>query len=435
MKTIKLYAAIVLAAVALSSCNEDYGDAKMHTTINSDGTCSRSIDFKTESIDLKTEYEVIPSGIDPAASTSALIGLPPPTTTPQESLTSATSTTWSRCRRLCRLNSTRNRSPRRQLLKSVSVGSTPNTRSQRCLQQSAAIFPCPLPTTPTPKTTNYADAEEVNYWFTGQPNLINGMNGAEAMERLSDLESKMNNWFSDNVINSGLDYIYTHYDSIAEPPVSREQFAQLHDSLATFIRNQSGKDILSYDSKKGFQEFFKSDAYSIFFSGSSYCAQGFRDHLVPVVRPGIQRPSCTRCQFLIFICAIRTYNARQSHRPRQWHLLRRRNHLPPLRRPSHPRRLRHHRHISTDKHLGVCGNNRHNSFSDRQLGVAEEIIDHSPHLAHTLHLRLYDTERGSVGGKYRVQSLCLLSRIVGIRVAHLPLLVQRLGKTTPAPRG
>ncbi|MBO4771917.1 MAG: hypothetical protein J5595_05220 [Bacteroidales bacterium] len=263
MKTIKLYAAIVLAAVALSSC-ENYGDAKMHTTINSDGTCSRTIDYDTKiddnpsSIDLGSDWTCVPK--DDTARRVAYV------------------------RNFDNVEQMSQAMPIKLNKKPLSSKATFEKRfrwfyTEYTFTEVFATIGGNFPLPPT----NYADAEEVNYWFTGQPNLINGMNGAEAMERLSDLETKMNNWFSDNVINSALDYIYTHYDSIANPPVSREQFAQLHDSLATFIRNQSGKDILSYDSKKGFQEFFKSDAYSIFFSGSSYCAEGFRDHLVPVV--------------------------------------------------------------------------------------------------------------------------------------------------------
>ena len=263
MKTIRLYAAIVFAAVALSSCDEQYGDAKMHTTINSDGTCSRSIDFKTE-------FETIPNGINLG---SDWVAIPDDDTARHAYVRNFDNVEQMSMAMPLRLNK-KPLSSKATLEKRFRWFYTEYTFTE-VFATIGGNFPLP--------PTNYADAEEVNYWFTGQPNLINGMNGAEAMERLSDLDSKMTNWFCDNVINSGLDYIYTHYDSIANPPVSREQFAQLHDSLATFIRNQSGKYILSYDSKKGFQEFFKSDAYSIFFSDSSYCAEGFRDHLVPVV--------------------------------------------------------------------------------------------------------------------------------------------------------
>ena len=46
-----------------------------------------------------------------------------------------------------------------------------------------------------------------------------------------------------------------------------------------------------------------------------------------------------------------------------------RNHLHPFGRASHPRRLRYHRLISADKHLGVCGYGDCNPLGNRQLGV------------------------------------------------------------------
>lgn len=46
-----------------------------------------------------------------------------------------------------------------------------------------------------------------------------------------------------------------------------------------------------------------------------------------------------------------------------------RNHLHSFWRASHPHRLHHHRHISADKHLGVCGYGDCNPLGDRQLGV------------------------------------------------------------------
>ena len=267
MKTIRLYAAIVLAAVALSSCNEEYGDAKMHTTINSDGTCSREISFNVSFFDDGTR--AIPSGINLGTDWTSVSN-------------DDTARTY-----VCNFDNVEQMSqavPLNLNKKPLSAKATLEKRfrwfyTEYTFTEVFAGIGSNFPQPPT----NYANADEVSYWFTGQPNLVNGMNGAETMERLSGLEQKMNNWFCDNVINSGLDYVYTHYDAIVDPPVSREQFAQLHDSLATFIRDQSGKDILTFDCKKGFNEFFKSDAYSIFFQGESDCAQGFNDHLAPIV--------------------------------------------------------------------------------------------------------------------------------------------------------
>ena len=53
--------------------------------------------------------------------------------------------------------------------------------------------------------------------------------------------------------------------------------------------------------------------------------------------------------------------------------------------------------------------------------------------AHTVYLRADDSQCGGISGKDGVQSLSLLGRVVGIVVAHLPLLVLRPGQSTPSP--
>ena len=80
--------------------------------------------------------------------------------------------------------------------------------------------------------TNYADKAEISYWFTGRPNLVEGMSGAEASQKLSQMEPKITKWLNENLFKTGFDFIVAHYDSIANPSVSREQFVELHDSLA-----------------------------------------------------------------------------------------------------------------------------------------------------------------------------------------------------------
>ncbi len=52
---------------------------------------------------------------------------------------------------------------------------------------------------------------------------------------------------------------------------------------------------------------------------------------------------------------------------------------------------------------------------------------------HPLYLLTDDSQRSGVGHEDAVQALRLLGGVVGIVVAHLPLLVLRLGKSTPAP--
>ncbi len=121
--------------------------------------------------------------------------------------------------------------------------------------------------------TDYADAEVVNYWFTGRPNLLEGLSGAEASQVLSEMEPKITKWLNDNLFRTCFDFIVSHYDSIAQPPVSRERFVALQDSLAHFLMN-GRDDITDVDASKEFRDFFHSDAYAIFFDDSTQCGQG-----------------------------------------------------------------------------------------------------------------------------------------------------------------
>jgi hypothetical protein len=118
--------------------------------------------------------------------------------------------------------------------------------------------------------TDYADKAEISYWFTGRPNLLEGMSGAEASQKLSDMEPKITRWLNDNLFKTGFDFIVENYDSIANPPVSRERFIELRDSLARYLMAQAD-DILEVQTDKALRNFFHSDAYAMFFDDDTPC--------------------------------------------------------------------------------------------------------------------------------------------------------------------
>jgi hypothetical protein len=111
---------------------------------------------------------------------------------------------------------------------------------------------------------DYADKAEISYWFTGQPNLIAGMSGAEASQKLGDMEPNITKWLNDNLFKTGFDFIVANYDSIANPPVSKERFIELQDSLVHFIM-AGEEDILTARPDDKLREFFHSNAYAMFF--------------------------------------------------------------------------------------------------------------------------------------------------------------------------
>jgi len=120
--------------------------------------------------------------------------------------------------------------------------------------------------------TDYADKAEISYWFTGRPNLVEGLSGAEASQKLGEMEPKITKWLNDNLFKTGFDFVVAHYDSIANPPVSREQFIELHDSLANYLLSQ-GDEILGVNIEDALRDFFHSDAYAPFFNDETPCGK------------------------------------------------------------------------------------------------------------------------------------------------------------------
>lgn len=126
----------------------------------------------------------------------------------------------------------------------------------------------------------FADAQLVSYWFTGEPNLIEGLTGAEAAERLSEMETKVTKWLNDNFCKIGLEFIACRYDSIPAPPVSRERFVELQDSLANYSM-KDGADILlsNTESTALMRNFFHSDAYAPFFDDETPVGKEMNEEL------------------------------------------------------------------------------------------------------------------------------------------------------------
>ena len=112
--------------------------------------------------------------------------------------------------------------------------------------------------------TDYADDEIVGFWFTGYPNLLEGLSGAEAADEINRIEPSISKWLQDNIFQLNFEFIINHYDSVVNPPVSLSQFVERRSELEEYIM-QSG-DILLADHRKLFKDFFHSDAFAVFFT-------------------------------------------------------------------------------------------------------------------------------------------------------------------------
>lgn len=106
--------------------------------------------------------------------------------------------------------------------------------------------------------TDYLTNVEIMYWFTGQPDILKGMNGIEARDYLGRLEDKYNQWFASNAWKAEFKILLANYKLIKKPPVNYEVFSGLRDS----IFNSKVKNYPDFKMEQILRDFFKSDVYS-----------------------------------------------------------------------------------------------------------------------------------------------------------------------------
>ena len=135
---------------------------------------------------------------------------------------------------------------------------TDYTFSETFTYDGEPVFPVPI--------SRFLGADTVAYWFTGQPDLMRNLSGAEIKDRLDKIEAKVSQWANANWFTEICNIIIENYDSIKNPPVSRERFISMRDSLAMHPRvlNLSEKEWGAPVFSGELGEFFQSDAYSSF---------------------------------------------------------------------------------------------------------------------------------------------------------------------------
>ena len=112
--------------------------------------------------------------------------------------------------------------------------------------------------------SRFLSADTASYWFTGQPDLTRNYSGAELKEMLDGIEAKVSQWINANWFAGIYDEIASDYNSIQNPPVSKEQFVSLRDTLATHpaILNTDLLDGSMKDFMNVLDDYYHSSAYS-----------------------------------------------------------------------------------------------------------------------------------------------------------------------------
>lgn len=136
---------------------------------------------------------------------------------------------------------------------------TDYTFTETFANTDSTLFPIPL--------DRFLSADTVSFWFTGQPNLTQSLSGAEQKEMLDDIEKKISQWSNANWFYEICNVIIENYDQVQNPPVTKERFASVRDSLVMqpcVLNANEGdgmKENITNQIDKAFQS---SDVYSQF---------------------------------------------------------------------------------------------------------------------------------------------------------------------------
>ena len=264
MKTNRILTLVAAAVLLMTSCSND--DERMLTIINEDGTCSREMSFHPypNSVMVSSDEPIENNGLHFGADWQrswSVVG-------------------DSVCHPIPLMHTKRN-------FQNVSEMSDSLTSVVRHLFKATAsldkhfkwfytdyvyqetlaitdieqIFSVPL--------DRFVSADTASYWFTGQPNLADGLTGAEQKELLDEIEANISHWFNACTMAFVYTYASLRYDEVKNPPVSKEQYLALKDSIvmSPAVRNMDLFSDISQVSKI-IKDFYHSDAYTPLFSDS-----------------------------------------------------------------------------------------------------------------------------------------------------------------------
>ena len=135
---------------------------------------------------------------------------------------------------------------------------TDYTFTETFANEDSTLFPIPL--------SQFLSADTASFWFAGQPDLTRSLSGAEMKEMLDGIEKKVSQWSNANWFVEICKVISDHYDKVKNPPVSKERFISICDSLVMLPCVLDPKDSESVEEGVFdlLHDVFQSDVYTEF---------------------------------------------------------------------------------------------------------------------------------------------------------------------------
>jgi hypothetical protein len=122
---------------------------------------------------------------------------------------------------------------------------------------------------------NYMTKDEARFWFTGEPDILKGMNGVEVNEYVNRIESNYNKWVVQNLWNAEYKVLLGVYDQLTEKPVTKGELQSLRDSIFVEKVNQSE----DFDMEKTLNSFFKTSVFTELWKTESSPMRKFEKNL------------------------------------------------------------------------------------------------------------------------------------------------------------
>ena len=283
MKTCKLILTALLAAQLLAACTD--GEIQLTTTIHRNGTCCRTISFTTDAAALVGSY-------DESTQMAHLLS------------DSAWRKTW-----CIKGDTARHAYPMTPDQYSELQGLFPNANvydtvvvcAERCfasVEEMAAATPLRLNDEPLqPQVSlkkrfrwfytyytyeetypcqsglfayplsHFVEEDVACYWFTGEPELMQGYSPAEKKETYDMVEEQCNKWVVANEVAAAFDAVADMYDSLADVPLDKAAYMAHRDSLVQYALDNQ----FTYGSQLDtlFSNYFHSHAYDAVLASSS----------------------------------------------------------------------------------------------------------------------------------------------------------------------
>lgn len=121
---------------------------------------------------------------------------------------------------------------------------------------------------------SFMTKEESQFWFTGQPDILRGMNGVEIREYVGKIEDNFNKWYAQNMWNQEYKCLVSNYSKIKNKPVDIETLELLRDTIFKTV-----KDYENIEMKHILNNYFKTNEFTVLWKGDGSPMKKYEDSL------------------------------------------------------------------------------------------------------------------------------------------------------------